>query len=176
MSKSNQQVVIADEIIISKIYYIRGQKVMIDKDLAELYNVTTGRLNEQVKRNIDRFPEDFSFQLSEQEFENLKSQFAISSWGGRRTPPFAFTEHGVLMLSGVLNSEIAIKTNIQIIRIFTKMREMLLTHKDILLKLEVMEKTLTSHDKNIETIFHYLKQLLSPPNLPRKKIGFKNYE
>src|ERR1700733_8447155 len=106
MSKSNQQVVIADEIIISKIYYIRGQKVMIDKDLAELYNVTTGRLNEQVKRNIDRFPEDFMFQLSEQEFENLKSQFAISSWGGRRTPPFAFSEHGVLMLSGILNSEI----------------------------------------------------------------------
>jgi len=157
MSKSNQQVVIADEIIISKIYFIRGQKIMIDKDLAELYNVTTGRLNEQVKRNLERFPEDFMFQLSEQEFENLKSQFAISSWGGRRTPPFAFSEHGAVMLASVLNSETAIKVNVQIIRIFTKMRKMVLTHKDILLKLELIEKQVANHDEKIKLIFDYLK-------------------
>src|SRR5665811_240024 len=115
----NNIIAIPEEVIMSKIYLIRGQKVMLDSDLAELYGVETRRLNEQVKRNIDRFPEDFMFQLMEPEFENLKSQIATSSWGGRRKLPFAFTEHGVLMLSSVLNSNLAIKVNIQIMRIYT---------------------------------------------------------
>ena len=135
MAKTIKPLLIPDEIVINKIYLLRKQKVMLDEDLAELYQVETKRLNEQVKRNIQRFPEDFMFQLTAQEFENLKSQFATSSWGGRRKLPFAFTEQGVAMLSSVLNSETAIRVNIQIIRVFTKMRELLLTHKDILLQL-----------------------------------------
>ncbi len=140
-AKANIISMMPDEVIISKIHLIRGQKVMLDEDLAELYQVETKRLNEQVKRNIDRFPKDFMFQLSQKEFDNLKSQIATSSWGGRRKPPFAFTEQGVSMLSGVLNSQIAIQVHIQIIRIFTKLRELLLTNKDILLKLEKLERT-----------------------------------
>ena len=111
-------ITLADEVIISKIYLIREHKVMLDDDLAELYQVQTRRLNEQVKRNIDRFPDDFMFQLDEKEWENLKSQNATSSWGGRRKKPYAFTEHGVLMLSSVLNSDRAIQVNIQIMRIY----------------------------------------------------------
>jgi hypothetical protein len=129
-----------DDIIINKIFLVRGLKIMLDEDLAELYQVQTKRLNEQVKRNIDRFPKDFMFQLTREEFKNLKSQIATSSWGGKRKLPYAFTEHGILMLSGVLSSKIAIQTNLQIIRIFIKMREMILSHKDILLKLEQLEK------------------------------------
>ena len=113
---------------------------MLDEDLAELYQVPTGRLNEQVKRNIGRFPVDFMFQLTEEEFKNLISQNATSSWGGRRKLPFAFTEHGVLMLSSVLNSERAVGVNIQIMRIYTKMREMLMTNQEIQLKLEQLER------------------------------------
>ena len=128
--------------------------------------------NEQVKRNMLRFPKDFMFQLTGQEFENLKSQIATSSWGGRRKLPFAFTEQGVAMLSSVLNSEIAINVNIQIIRVFTKMRQLFLTHKDILLQLEKIEQKLTNHDDDIALIFEYLKQLLNPPQTPRRKIGF----
>ncbi len=165
-------ITINDDRIISKIFYIRGQKVMLDEDLAKLYNVETKRLNEQVKRNIDRFPKDFMFQLTPKEFGNLKSQIATSSWGGKRKLPLAFTEHGILMLSGVLNSKVAIKVNVRIIRIFIKMREMLLTHKDILLKLEQLEKEVTDNTKDIQIIFHHVKQLLNPPNPPRRKIGF----
>ena len=120
MSDKKQLSVIPDEAVINKIYFIRNEKVMLDSDLAELYGVETKRVNEQVKRNIDRFPEDFMFQLTEIEFENLKSQIATSNWGGRRTLPYAFTEHGVLMLSSVLNSDVAIKVNIHIMRVYTK--------------------------------------------------------
>src|SRR5206468_2407030 len=135
MAKNKQTAIIPDEQVISKIYVIRGQKVMLDRDLAELYQVETRVLNQAVRRNIDRFPKDFMFQLSEKEFENWKSQTVISNSEkmGLRKRPFAFTEQGVAMLSSVLNSPTAIQVNIQIIRIFTKMREMLLTHKDILL-------------------------------------------
>jgi len=135
---------------------------MLDEDLAQLYQVTTGRLNEQVKRNSNRFPEDFMFRLNKEEFENLKSQNAIAGWGGRRTAPYAFTEQGVAMLSSVLNSETAIRVNIQVIRVFTKMRELLSTHKDILLQLEKIEKKLNGHDEDINRVFQYLKQLLKP--------------
>lgn len=146
---------------------------MLDEDLADLYQVETKRLNEQVKRSQERFPEDFMFQLRIEEYENLKSQFATSSWGGTRKLPLAFTEQGVAMLSSVLNSETAIRVNIRIIRVFTKMRALLLTHKDILLQLEKMENKIASHDNDIVVIFDYLKQLLNPPEPPRNKIGFR---
>jgi hypothetical protein len=146
---------------------------MIDDDLAELYQVETRRLNEQVKRNRSRFPEDFMFRLTEAEWRNLKSQNATSSWGGRRKIPYAFTEHGVLMLSSVLNSDRAIQVNIKIMRIYTKMREMLMTNKDILLKLEKLERKVIKHDQDINVVFGYLKELLNPRTEPISKIGFK---
>ncbi len=165
----------SDEVIISKIYHIRGQKVMLDKDLALLYGVTTGNLNKAVKRNQKRFPEDFMFQLSKEEFSDLMFQNGISKdgWGGTRKLPFAFTEQGVAMLSGVLNSDVAIEVNIRIIRIFTRLREMLLTHKDILLKLEALEKKTLANNDDIQLIFEALKQLLHTPDPPRKRIGFR---
>ena len=179
--KEDKAGMIPDELIMNKIYLIRGQKVMLDNDLAELYAVKTGRLNEQVKRKIDRFPEDFMFRLTPDEFENLKSQFAISSWGGRRKSPYAFTEHGVLMLSSILNSDRAIKVNIQIMRIYIRIRQMLLIHEDILHRLEKIEQSLTGHDDNIVLIFEYLKQLeenkqLANEQSNRRKIGFLKEE
>jgi hypothetical protein len=173
MAKSSIDISITDDRILNKIHYIRGYKVMLDQDLAELYDVPTKRLNEQVKRNIDRFPADFMFQLTDEEFEHLKSQIATSSWGGRRVAPYAFTEHGVLMLSSVLNSERSIKVNIQIMRIYTKMRELLLTHKDILLKLEQLERQVVQNSGDIEAIFAALKELLNPPQEPRPRVGFR---
>ncbi len=180
MTKVNHAI-LPEETVISKIYLIRGERVMIDKDLAELYGVTTSRLNEQVKRNIDRFPEDFMFQLTKPEFTNLKSQIAISSWGGRRTLPYVFTEHGVLMLSSVLNSDLAIKVNIQIMRVYSKIRNMLTTHNDLLSKFEQLETRLSLHDDQFLLIFEYLKQFeeakqqhLEQAN--RKKIGYRNSE
>lgn len=125
---------------------------MLDEDLAELYGVETRRLNEQVKRNIERFPEDFMFQLNEIEFTDLKSQNATSSWGGRRKVPNAFTEHGVLMLSSVLNSKQAIRVNIQIMRIYTRIREMLLAHKDVFIRVEQVEKQMMKQDEKIELL------------------------
>src|SRR6476469_3837121 len=149
---------ISTERIARAILVIHREKVILDSDLAALYGVTTGNLNKAVKRNAERFPTDFMFQLDAEEVANLKFQFGISSWGGRRKLPYAFTEQGVAMLSSVLNSEIAINVNIQIIRVFTKMREMLFTHQDILLQLEKMERKLTVHDEDIQLIFKYLKQ------------------
>ena len=177
MTERNKVSVIPDEIVMSKIYLIRGHKVMLDNDLSELYGVETKRLNEQVKRNIDRFPDDFMFQLTKEEFENLKSQIATSSWGGRRSLPYAFTEHGVLMLSSVLNSERAIKVNIQIMRIYTKIRQMLLTNKEILLRLDKIEHKLAEHDNQILVIFEYLKQLEQTKHkeLERKPKIIKGY-
>lgn len=164
-----------DEIISSKIYLIRDTKVMIDKDLAELYGVTTGNLNKAVKRNIKRFPEDFMFQLTKEEFEILKFQFGISSWGGTRNRPYAFTEQGVAMLSGILNSDRAINVNIQIMRIFTKLRQMFTDNLSIKLEIEEIKKKLQNQDKNIELVFNYLDELIekhdNPP--PRKEVGYK---
>jgi hypothetical protein len=180
LAKAVKKVTTEDEEIISKIYFIRDKKIILDKDLAELYDVTTGNLNKAVKRNLKRFPEDFMFQLTEAEFKNLIFQSGISSWGGTRKMPYGFTEQGVAMLSGVLNSDRAIEVNIRIIRIFTKLREMLLTHKDILLKMEKVEKNMMQQDgkmkqyeKDIQIIFEALKQLLNTPQEPRKRIGFK---
>lgn len=149
---------------------------MLDKDLAELYNVTTSNLNRAVKRNIKRFPEDFMFQLEDEEIRNLMCQNGISSWGGTRKTPYAFTEQGVAMLSGILTSDIAIEVNIRIIRIFTRLREMLLTHTDILLKLEQLEKQVVQNSGDIQMIFAALKELLSAPAEPRPRIGFRRKE
>ncbi len=168
-----KEIDIADEEIVNKIFFVRNKKIMLDKELAILYNVTTGNLNKAVKRNLKRFPEDFMFQLNETEFKNLIFQIGTSNWGGTRKMPYGFTEQGVAMLSSVLNSDSAIEVNIRIIRIFTKLREMLLTNKDILLKLEQLEKKVTAHDENIQMIFSALKQLLNPPKTLRKRIGFK---
>jgi phage regulator Rha-like protein len=177
MAKAIKSVMIPDELVMNKIYLIRGQKVMIDKDLAELYSVETKRLKEAIRRNISRFPEDFMFELTSAEFESLRTQIATLKTGRGQHPkymPFAFTEQGVAMLSSVLNSETAIRVNIQIIRVFTRMREMIMTHKDILLQLEKIEKKLSEHNEDIQLIFKYLKQLLIPPEyLTRQKIGFK---
>ncbi|SEG05561.1 ORF6N domain-containing protein [Flavobacterium urumqiense] len=145
-------IVIPDDIISSKIYLIRNQKVMLDKDLAELYVVETKQLKRQVRRNMERFPEDFMFELSQQEFDNLRSQFGTSNWGGTRYVPMAFTEQGVAMLSSVLNSSTAIKVNIQIIRVFTKIREMLTDTLSMKLEIEEIKKKLSNHTKNIELV------------------------
>jgi phage regulator Rha-like protein len=166
---------VADETIIGKIYLIRGRKLMLDRDLAELYGVETKALKQAVRRNMRRFPDDFLFEMSKTELENWRSQIVTSKsdMQGLRYAPFCFTEQGVAMLSSVLNSETAIEVNIQIIRIFSRMREMLLTHKDILLKLEQLERKVTGHDEDIRVIFTYLKKLLTPPSEPRPRIGFR---
>lgn len=172
----NNSITIPDDIITSKIYLIRDLKVMIDKDLAELYAVETKQLKRQVRRNIERFPEDFMFELSEQEFENLRSHFGTSNWGGTRYLPMAFTEQGVAMLSSVLNSPTAIKMNIQIIRVFTKIRGILTDTMNMKLEIEEIKKKLNNHSKNIELVFNYLDELVDKKEntAPRKKIGYKN--
>jgi hypothetical protein len=148
---------------------------MLDSDLAELYQVTTGNLNKAVNRNIKRFPEDFMFQLTETEFKNLMFQIGISSWGGKRKLPFVFTEQGVAMLSGILNSDRAIVVNIQIMRIFTKIRQMLVDNTDLRLEIEKIKNKLDIQDKNMEIVFRYLDELLEKKENPeeRNKIGYK---
>jgi phage regulator Rha-like protein len=164
---------ISEETIVEKIFIIRGQKVMLDKDLAEMYGVETASLNRAVKRNFTRFPDDFMFQLSKEEFQNLIYQIGTSSWGGTRKLPYVFTEQGVAMLSSVLNSETAIQVNIQIIRLFTKMKQLILDNKDLWMKIEKIEQHLLKNDDEIQTIFAYLKKLLIPENKPRNPMGFK---
>jgi hypothetical protein len=174
-------VTISNKEIEDKIYLVRGLKVMLDSDLADMYGVSTKRLNEQVKRNKGRFPKDFMFQLTTKEWTNLRSQIATSSeWGGRRILPYVFSEHGVLMLSSVLNSRQAIAVNIQIMRIFTKIREMLVTNKDVVLKREQIERKmmkqdelLNRHEEEIQVIFDALKQLLTSPGQERKPVGYR---
>ncbi|MFT3676045.1 MAG: ORF6N domain-containing protein [Chitinophagaceae bacterium] len=175
MKKQELQTLVAEQKILNRIYVVRGQKVMLDEDLAVMYGVETRRLNEQVKRNRKRFPRDFMFTLTTKEFENLKSQNATSSWGGRRKLPNAFTEQGVAMLSGVLSSDIAIAVNIQIMRVFTKLREYGLTHKEILIQLGKLEKEVKGNTRDIENIFVVLKDLIEKQTKPavRNKIGFR---
>ena len=177
MSESGKGIAIPDEVLMSKIYLIRGHKVMLDRDLAELYEVETKRLKEAVRRNIDRFPEDFMFELSKEEFSNWRSQIASSNSDkmGLRVPPFAFTEHGVLMLASVLNSERAIQVNIQIVRIFTKIREALSDNLSIKLEIEEINKKLANQDKNIELVFTYLDELIEKQEnpKPRKRVGYR---
>jgi len=164
--------IIPDNIVVSKIYEVRGLKVMLDSDLAELYGVETKRLNEQVGRNPDRFPEDFMFQLTDEEWLNLKSQIATSSWGGRRKLPFVFTEHGILMLSSVLNSKQAIQVNIQIVRIFTRIRQFIIDSGELKLEIEEIKQKVSNQDKNIELVFTYLDKLIDKKIGPRKRIGY----
>jgi len=162
----------AEEEIINRIYIIRGQKVMLDKDLAEMYGVETFNLNKAVKRNLSRFPDDFMFQLSSEEFKNLIFQNGISKWGGTRKLPYAFTEQGVAMLSSVLHSERAIQVNIQIIRVYTKMRRLLIDNKERWQKIEKIEQSIIKKDEEIEAIFKVQKKLLIQEEKPRSKIGF----
>jgi len=175
MPTENSSVLIPDEIISNKIFLIRKVKVMLDKDLAELYGVSTGNLNKAVKRNIKRFPDDFMFQLNAEEFEILKFQFGTSSWGGTRSIPYAFTEQGVAMLSGILNSDKAISVNIQIMRIFTKLRRMLTDTLSLKLEVEEIKRKLQNQDKNIELVFSYLDELITKQKVQntRKRIGSK---
>ncbi|HEX9825289.1 MAG TPA: ORF6N domain-containing protein [Flavobacteriaceae bacterium] len=163
--------IIPSESIINKIYVFREQKVMLDSDIAELYQVETKRLNEQVKRNLDRFPESFMFQLTKEEWADLKSQNATSSWGGRRREPFVFTEHGILMLSSVLNSDIAIKMSVQIIETFVQLRKLANNYEEIMHKIEQME---SQYNHQFSEIYQALQQLLSKPKeTPRPRIGYK---
>ncbi len=172
----SKEIIIPDDIISSKIYLIRNQKVMLDTDLAELYQVETKQLKRQVRRNTERFPDDFMFELSPQEFENLRSQSGTSNWGGTRYAPMAFTEQGVAMLSSVLNSPTAIKVNIQIIRVFTKIREVLADTLSLKLEIEQIKKKLSNQSKNIELVFNYLDELIDKKEnpQPRKAIGYKS--
>jgi len=174
---SNKISLIPDDVVTNKIYFIRNQKVMIDRDLAVLYGVETKRLKEQVKRNLSRFPEDFMFELSKEEFENWRSQIATSNSDkmGLRYAPMAFTEHGVLMLSSVLNSEKAIQTNIQIMRIFTKIRQMIVDTTEIRLDVETIKKKIENQGKNIELVFQYLDELIEKKSTTpeRERIGYK---
>jgi len=174
MKKQENSSMIPDESVINKIYHIREQKVMLDSDLAELYGVETRVLNQAINRNIDRFPPDFMFQLNEGEWSNLKSQFVISSWGGRRKLPFVFTEHGVLMLSSVLNSARAIQVNIQVMRIFTRFRKSLSDNGELRAEIAEIRKKLDNNTQNIELVFQYLDELAEKKEetKSRKRIGY----
>ena len=175
--KEKASLIIPDELVINKIYYIREQKVMIDRDLALLYQVETRILKQAVRRNINRFPSDFMFEMKKEEFENWRSQFVISNSDqmGLRYLPFCFTEQGVAMLSSVLNSERAINVNIQIIRIFTRIRQMLIDNTELRLEIEKIKTKLDKQGKNMELVFRYLDELIERKiePIPRKRIGYK---
>lgn len=172
---TTRSLAVSVQIVERKIYLIRGHKVMIDVDLAELYGVPTKVLNQQVQRNRKRFPEDFMFQLTKEEAENLRSQFVTSrsGHGGRRTRPYAFTEPGVAMLSSVLNSERAIEVNITIMRAFIRLRQMLESNEELNRKFAAVIRKLATHDKYFRVVFDELKRLNEPPTPRRKTIGFK---
>ena len=161
---------VSSDIIVSKIHYIRGHKVMLDKDLAELYGVETSQLKRQVRRNMDRFPDDFMFELSREEFEKLRCHFGTSTRGGTRYNPMAFTEQGVAMLSSVLNSERAIQVNIQIMRIFTKIRHMVSSHEDLQRKIEALEE---KYDGQFRVVFQAIREMIRDDPGTKKKIGFE---
>jgi len=173
MTKSSY--VIPVEKIERSIFLIRGQRVMLDADLAKLYGVSTKRLNEQVKRNRDRFPEDFMFQLNSTEANNLRSQIATSKEGrgGRRYLPFAFTEHGAIMLASVLNTPRAIKVTVFVVRAFIRLREILATHRSLANKLAELEGKIETHDEAIKSLLLAIRQLMAAPERPPKKIGFQ---
>ncbi|HEX5424571.1 MAG TPA: ORF6N domain-containing protein [Candidatus Acidoferrales bacterium] len=172
MPKANS--IIPVEKIQSRILLVRGHKVMLDSDLAALYEVPTKRLNEQVKRNLERFPSDFMFQLTAEEVTILRSQSATSNEGrgGRRYRPYAFTEHGAIMAASVLNSNRAIQVSVYVVRAFLKLREILSTHKELAIKLTELEGRVEGHDEDITAIFEAIRQLLESPEKPAKRIGF----
>jgi len=159
----------------SLILVIRGQRVMLDADLAALYGVPTKVLNQAVRRNTDRFPEDFMFQLTDEEFENLRSQFVTSKQGrgGRRYLPYAFTEHGAIMAANILNSGLAVEMSVYVVRAFVRLREMLATHRELAAKVAELERKTAGHDRQIIKIIKVIKQLMAPPAVTAKKIGFR---
>ncbi len=163
-----------DQDIINRIFHIRGLKVMLDRDLAEMYGVETRVLKQAVRRNMSRFPEDFMFEMTPEELDHWRSHFVTSNAEkmGLRYPPFCFTEQGVAMLSSVLNSDTAIQVNIQIIRVFARMKQLLLDNKDLQLKMEQLEKVVSKHDKEILAIFNAVKKLIEQPAKQREPIGF----
>jgi hypothetical protein len=171
--KANEasEILIPDERIEGKILLLRGEKVILDADLAELYGVSTARLNQQVRRNIERFPQDFAFLLTKEEFDNLKLHFATSSsgWGGRRKPPLAFSEHGALMAANVLKTPTAIHASLQVVRTFVRLRRMLADHKELALKLAALEK---KYDHQFKVVFDAIRELMTPSEKPLRKIGF----
>jgi len=164
---------VIQEIIEQKIFLIRGQKVMLDSDLALLYEITTGNFNKAVSRNLDHFPDDFMFKLTKEEFRDLIFQFGTSKWGGTRKIPRVFTEHGILMLSSVLNSKRATQVNIQIMRTFIKLRKLLATHRDLLKKIEELEKR---YDKQFRIVFQIIRELAPSIEKSKRKIGFQPKE
>ncbi len=180
--KNKKDPMVPLERVVSRIYLVRGQKAMLDADLAELYGVPTKRLNEQVRRNANRFPTDFAFQLTNQEVAILRSQIATSSWaarghGGRRKRPLVFTEHGVIMAASVLNSPRAVEVSIYVVRAFVQLREMLASNKQLAQRLNDLERKLTTHDRAITDLIEAIRQLMTPP-APKKKrpIGFAPWE
>lgn len=177
MSEETKNLIVQDEFIMNQIYYIRGHKVMLDADLAALYEVETKQLKRQVKRNMERFPEDFMFELSPEEYSVSRCHFGTLKQGGNvKYAPMVFTEQGVFMLSSVLNSKRAIQVNIQIIRIFTRIRQIIADNTDVRLEIEKIKNKLDNQDKNMEIVFRYLDELLEKqeqPNPPRTRIGFK---
>lgn len=176
MAKKTSIVKIPDEIIINKIIVLRDKKVMIDKDLAELYGVTTKRLNEQVKRNLKRFPDDFMFQITKEEKDDIITQFEhLNSLKFSPVLPYVFTEHGAVMLASVLNSDKAIEVNIQIVRVFTQIRQMLTDNTELRLAIEKLERSTENNKKNIELVFQYIDELTEKKENPakRKQIGYK---
>ncbi len=176
MTNVENSIIIVDEVVMNKIYIVRGQKVMLDRDLAELYQIETKYLKRQVKRNIERFPDDFMIELTKEEGDSLRCQFGTLKRGEHiKYLPYAFTEQGVAMLSSVLSSSKAIQVNIQIIRIFTRIRQMLMDNTEIRLAIEKLEKKTDNNTKNIEVVFQYMDELTDKKEIskPRKKIGYK---
>jgi hypothetical protein len=170
MAKKLPKSLVPAERIEHSILLIRGHKVLVDAELADLYGVTTKAFNQAVKRNLERFPDDFMFQLSAEEFADLRSQFVTSSWGGRRSRPYVFTEQGVSMLSSVLRSPRAVAVNIEIMRAFVRLRQMLASHADLARRLDELER---KYDQNFRVVFDAIRQLMTPPEAPKKApIGF----
>jgi phage regulator Rha-like protein len=165
--------IVANERIASFIMPIRGRKVMLDSDLAELYGVTTKRLNEQVRRNIDRFPQDFMFQLNEKETDDMRSQIATASKRNIRYLPYAFTEHGVIMVASVLNTRRAIEVSVYVVRVFVRLREMFAANKELARKLAELEHKVGEHDETISSLIAAIRQLMAEPAPSRREIGFK---
>jgi ORF6N domain len=173
MAKAGVQVVpVPDAVVEHRIYLIRGLKVMLDSDLAKLYGVTTGNLNLAVRRNAERFPADFMFQLTQEELQDLILQFARSSWGGHRKMPYAFTEHGVAMLSAVLRSRRAVEMSILVMRAFVKLREMVASNRDLAARMEKLEASQREHASVINILAEEIDMLKMPPPAPSKRIGF----
>lgn len=168
------QPLVSIETIAQSILVLRGQRVILDSDLARLYGVDTRAFNQAVKRNLDRFPSDFMFRLTDEEFGNLRSQNVTSSeWGGRRYPPYAFTEHGAVMAAMILKSGRAVEVSVYVVRAFIRLRELLATHTELSQKLAELESRVDGHDEQIAALMEAIRQLLAPPSTPERRIGFR---